>query len=138
MYKLSKTSISRRAGIDSRLIEIDDLAITLTKVDYGHPEYAGKRTDAEQLHMYKTKVSQCDGIIDRSYHQDGLALDFYAFVDGKASWHPPHLAMVACAYFEAANRLGYKIAWGGHWSTKEVVEGVGYGWDAGHIQLVED
>lgn len=134
-FKLSKTSLARRAGIDSRLIEIDDLALKKSKVDFGHPEYAGLRTTEDQQEMFKRGVSQCDGVNNRSKHQDGLALDFYAFVDGKASWHPPHLAMVAVAYFEAANELGYEIEWGGSWSTKETIEGINYGWDCGHIQI---
>ena len=134
-FKFSKTSLSRRAGIDPRLIEIDDLALTISKVDFGHPEYAGLRTVEAQQEMFKRGVSQLDGVTARSLHQDGLALDFYAFINGKASWHPPHLAMVAAAYLQAASILGYELEWGGLWSTSQTIDGVSYGWDCGHVQL---
>lgn len=144
MFKLSEVSKSRREGVDPRLIEIDDLAITLTLVDYGHPEYAGIRTAEEQNTLYKKGRSQCDGYKRLSDHQPaddgyGKALDFYAYVDGQASWQPHHLAMVACAYFQAASILGYHIEWGGLWKRKhpKLVNGVNYGWDMPHIKVVD-
>lgn len=137
-FKLGKKSLERRAGIDKRLIEIDDLAITLTLVDFGHPEHAGRRTDEEQNQLFKAGVSKCDGYNDRSVHQDGKGLDFYAFVDGKASWEEDHLAMVACAYFQAASILGYKISWGGLWKSNKKKNGINYGWDCPHITLLEE
>ncbi len=135
MFRFSRSSLDRRAGIDPRLIEIDDLALSLSKIDFGHPEYAGFRTTEDQQEMYKRGVSQLDGVTGRSLHQDGLALDFYAFVDGKASWHPPHLAMVAAAFLQAASELGVSLEWGGLWSTNQTIDFVQYGWDCGHVQL---
>ena len=116
-YQLSNRSKARRAGVDPRLIEIDNLAITLTVVDYGHPELSGVRTDEEQFTLYNGGKSQCDGVNDISFHQKAKALDFYAYVDGKASWEHHHLAMVAAAYLQAASILGYKLEWGGFWKT---------------------
>lgn len=139
MFALSERSKSNRVGIDSRLIEIDDLAITLTLVDYGHGPDSGIRTTSRQAELYANGASQKDGVNRRSLHQDGKALDFYAFVDGKASWHHPHLAMVACAYFQAAAILGYRIRWGGMWKSRKpkIIEGIPYGWDCPHIELIE-
>jgi len=139
MYKLSKRSKQRREGIDPRLIEIDDLAITLTLVDYGHPADAGKRTADRQHELYLDGVSECDGYSTISNHQSGKALDFYAYVDGCASWERDHLAMVACAYFQAAAILGYRIKWGGLWksSKPKFKNGIPYGWDCPHIELID-
>ena len=141
MYKLSARSKQRRKGIDLRLIEIDDLAITLTLIDYGHPEHAGLRSAAEQYALYSAvpSKSMCDGKVRLSKHQFGKALDFYAYVDGKASWKPEHLAVAACAYFQAAAILGYRVRWGGLWkrSKPKYINGIPYGWDMCHIELID-
>ena len=138
-FVLSTRSKERRKGVDPRLIEIDDLAIQLTLIDYGHPEHAGKRSAEEQNGLFKAGKSKCDGYTKKSNHQYGKALDFYAFVDGKASWEYEHLAIVACAYFQAASILGYRIKWGGLWKRKspKYINGIPYGWDAPHIELID-
>jgi len=141
MYKLSSRSKKRREGIDPRLIEIDNLAIQLTLIDYGHPEYAGLRTAEEQYSLYSEipSKSKCDGKVRLSKHQFGKALDFYAYVDGKASWNEAHLTIVACAYLQAASMLGYKVHWGGMWKrrTPRYINGIPYGWDMCHIELID-
>lgn len=144
MFKLSGRSKKRREGIDPRLIEIDDLAITLTLIDYGHPEYAGLRTAEEQYQLYLAGKSKCDGKVRKSNHQPaedsyGKALDFYAYVDSIPSWNEAHLAIVACAYFQAAAILGYSIKWGGMWKrrTPRYINGIPYGWDMCHIELID-
>jgi len=124
-FQLSFSSLSRREGVNSKLIEIDDLAITLTTIDYGHPQHAGLRTAEEQASLYRAGVSKADGYTSLSKHQSGRALDFYAYVDGKASWEAKHLVRVAAAFYQAASILGYEIEWGGLWKFK----------DTPHIQL---
>jgi len=142
-FKLGKNSKLNRIGVDPKLIEIDDLAITLTKVDYGHGKDAGVRTDKRQNALYLSAKSKADGYHTRGKHQvakDGLgkALDFYAYVNGEASWQPHYLAMIACAYLKAANILGYKRDVGILWSSTKVTNNVPYGWDGPHITLLED
>ena len=138
-FKLSARSKERRDGVDPKLIELDDLALSLTLIDFGHPDYAGLRDAEEQLILYKRGVSQCDGYKKVSKHQSGKALDFYAYVNGRASWDPEHLAIIATAYFQAASILGYKIRWGGLWKKKKptYINGIPYGWDMGHIELID-
>ena len=128
MFTLSKRSKERRRGVNSALIEISDLAITLTAIDFGHPEHAGKRSTETQRGLFDKGLSKCDGTMRKSYHQSGNALDFYAYVDGKASWKKEHLAMVACAFLQAASILGYQLEWGGLWKSFK---------DMPHFQLVE-
>lgn len=123
-FKLSKRSKRNRAGVDPRLIEISDLAITLTQVDFGHGQYSGLRTAEEQNDLFEDGKSKCDGYDRESYHQSGKALDFYAYVDGAASWKREHLTEVAAAFLQAASMLGYKLQWGGFWP-----------WDAPHVEI---
>jgi len=134
-FEFSQTSEQRRAGVDPRLIGISDRALEISVVDFGIPKHGGKRTTEEQYRLFLDGKSRADGTNDLSYHQRGKALDFYAFVDGKASWHPGHLAMVASAFLQAAAELGYTLTWGGLWKPVKTTDGVPHGWDAGHVQL---
>lgn len=128
MFKLSEKSKQRREGVDPRLVEISDLAIQITVVDFGHHTDAGKRTAERQNELYLDGKSKADGYNKLSRHQSGKALDFYAFVDGKASWDTEHLAMVAAAFLQAASILGYKLKWGGLWKSFK---------DYPHVELVD-
>jgi peptidoglycan L-alanyl-D-glutamate endopeptidase CwlK len=125
-YKFSQTSLVRMRGIDYRLIEVAKLAIELSPIDFGIPPMGGMRTAEEQRQLYLNKTSKCDGYMSRSKHQDGKALDFFAFVNGSASWDKEHMAVIACAFFRAAIVLGVSITWGGLWRNFE---------DTPHIQL---
>ena len=130
-FTLSDKSKENREGIDQRLIEISDIAIQITLIDFGHGPDSGLRTAERQHQLYLSKASKADGYTNPSKHQTGKALDFYAFVDGKASWEKPHLAMVAVAFLQAASHLGYKLSWGGLWKGSDPL----YGWDMAHVQL---
>ena len=127
-FKLSNTSRQRREGVDPRLIEISDLAIQITVVDFGHPADGGLRSAERQNDMFHLGLSKCDGYKRLSKHQSGKALDVYAYVDGKASWDTEHLAMVAAAFLQAASMLGHKLEWGGLWTSFK---------DYPHFQLLD-
>lgn len=125
MYQYSQRSIQNMSGINMNLRRVADRAIKITKIDFGIPETGGVRTAEQQNALFNEGLSMCDGYDKRSNHQDGNALDFYAYVDGKASWEPEHLAQVACAFLQAANELGIKIKWGGlfkSWSDMPHIE----------------
>jgi len=113
MFKLSNRSKERLTGVDPRLIKIVDLALTITSIDFGIPQYGGFRTQEQQQELFYKKVSKCDGCHNKSYHQSGKAFDVYAYTDGKASWDRYHLTQVAAAILQAASMLGYKLEWGG-------------------------
>jgi len=121
------------------LLAVRDLALQISPIDFGHPHNAGLRTIETQHSLYLDGKSKADGINHRSRHQDGKALDFFAFVDGKPSWHHPHLAMVAAAFLQAGSILGYQLSWGGFWLPKKptIIDGIPYGWDCGHIEAIE-
>lgn len=127
-FRFGASSLANRAGVDQRLVEISDLALTISKIDFGIPRYGGLRTVEDQQQLFNDGKSKADGVKKKSKHQSGLALDFYAFVDGKASWDTAHLTHIAAAMLQAASKLGYKISWGGFW--KSFI-------DMPHIQLEE-
>lgn len=142
-FKLSANSKKNRdtvsGGVDPRLAEISNLAITISLIDFGHGAHSGRRTATEQHQLHLDGVSpNCDGYTVESKHQSGLALDFYAYVDGKASWDHAHLAVVAAALLQAASTLGYRLSWGGFWrsSRPKPIGGIPYGWDCPHVELV--
>ena len=124
--KLSDKSKQRREGVDPRLIEISDLAIQISVIDFGIPRDGGLRLAKRQNELFEDGKSKADGYDKLSEHQSGNALDFYAYVDGAASWEPEHLAMVAAAFLQAAAMLGYKLKWGGLWKSFK---------DMPHVQL---
>lgn len=125
-FQFSPASLRNRRGVDKRLIDISDRAIQLTIVDFGIPSLGGLRTELQQNTLFNGGKSKCDGFNIRSKHQDGLALDFYAYVDGKASWNKHHLAMVATAWLQAAAELKIPVKWGGLWDFA----------DYPHIELI--
>ena len=117
MFKLGQNSLNNRAGVDPRLIEISDLAISMSNIDFGIPSTGGLRTTEDQAKLFTKGVSKADGRKNKSYHQTGRAVDVYAYVDGKASWEKLHLALIAAVMLQAAAQLGYKLKWGGNWKS---------------------
>ena len=116
-FKLGKNSINNLVGVDGRLIEIADIAITLSNIDFGIPSTGGLRSTEDQAKLFEDGVSKADGVNNKSYHQSGKALDVYAYVDGKASWDKLHLALIASSMLQASAQLGYKLKWGGLWKS---------------------
>lgn len=127
-FRFSSSSLVRRANVDKRLVEISDLAIKISVVDFGVPQYGGLRTAEEQRDLYDANKSNCDGTVKLSNHQIGKALDVYAYVGGKASWDLYDLSMVAAAMLQSASVLGYKLKWGGLWTKFK---------DYPHFELVD-
>lgn len=133
-FSFGTKSKQNMEGVDPSMIEIAELAIQLTVIDFGIPPDGGVRTAKRQNELFEAGKSKANGFTSLSRHQSGEALDFYAFVDGKASWEHEHLAMVAAAFLQAASILGYAVNWGGLWEYKNIINGVPYGWDMGHIE----
>ena len=128
-YNFSRKSHERLVTADDRIIEIAMMAIKISKIDFGIPQHGGKRTAEEQRDLFDSGASQCDGTKNKSKHQSGLAVDVYAYVDGKASWKEEHLTLVATAMLQAASILGHKLSWGGLWTNFK---------DMPHFEIVED
>ena len=69
-----------RIEFSKRIVELLH-TMTLEEEDY-IIDYV-KRSDEEQIHLYQEGKSKCDGIHDRSAHQDGKAMDIYWVKEGK-------------------------------------------------------
>jgi peptidoglycan L-alanyl-D-glutamate endopeptidase CwlK len=116
-FSFSEKSLNRMSGVNWQIIEVAKLALSISSIDFGIPRHGGLRTAEEQQQLFNDKASQLDGTIKKSYHQSGMALDVFAYVDGKASWDECHLTIIAAAMLEAANRLSVNMRWGGHWAN---------------------
>lgn len=142
-FKLSSKSVSRLEGVDPRIKDIIHLAIQLTKVDFGIPADGGVRTSVRQHQLFTSGKSKANGFDNLSRHQIakgkefGQAFDVYAYIDGAASWREDHLAIVACAILQAASMLEIRLTWGGLWTSNKKTNGIPYGWDMAHFQLVD-
>lgn len=131
-------------GVDPDVVRVFHYALSISPIDFGIPEDAGLRTAKRQNMLYNTyrngkRVSFCDGYEILSNHQANdhgysEALDFYAYVDGAASWKKEHLAIVAAIILTAASHLGVPMEWGGMFGCK----GGKFGWDMPHMQKVKN
>ena len=136
MFKLSSRSVSRMDGIHPDLILIVEESIKITPIDFGIPRDGGIRTAGRQLELHLEGKSKCDGVISKSNHQSGNAVDFYAYINGKASWEKHHLSMVYAVMHVVAQRLleegaiSKGIRWGGSFGSKNF-----NGYDMPHIEL---
>lgn len=117
-------------GIHPDLINIIHRAILITPIDFGIPEHGGKRTAKQQLKLFIKKASKCDGVKLLSEHQSGKAFDFYAYVDGHASWDSVHLAILYGVFNTVAKELNIELVWGGTFGST-----IFHGWDGGHIEI---
>lgn len=130
MFKFSKTSLERLEGVDIRLATILRIAIILTPIDFGIAE--GLRDADTQKKYYDLGKSQLDGTNKISKHQQGKAVDIYAWVNGKASWDNVHLAVVMGVIQAIANAQGIKLRWGATFGSDSY-----HGWDINHIEIDE-
>lgn len=134
-FVFGKKSQERIATVEHPLQKILYHAIAISPIDFGIPQHGGRRDEETQYELFRTGKSKCDGVKIKSRHQSGEAIDIYAFVNGKASWDPRYLSVLAGVLMAAAKDLGYVLKWGGDfdrdWNLDE-----GDSWDMGHFELV--
>jgi len=146
-YRYSKSSQNK---IDTTHILCQDLceeAIEIASTRILHcPDFGiscGLRTEEQQWGLYmqgrisspsgyqitnpKKVVTNCDGIHIKSKHQSGKAIDFFAYINGKANYEPSNLALIATCFFAAAEEMKLNIQWGGNWFNMS---------DGGHIEII--
>lgn len=141
-YQFSIKSMERMKGVHPDLIIIFTEAIKNSPIDFGIPEHGGVRTQGQQNILFQKGVSKCDGFNDLSNHQipedeeDGFALDFYAYINGRASWDKIHLAMVGAVILATAKRLkkagkiSIELKWGAEFGSNNFK-----GWDMPHTEV---
>lgn len=141
-FKLSKKSLTNTDGVDPQLILIFTESIKNSPIDFGIPRDGGVRTAERQNELFGQNVSKCDGYRSKSNHQIpddeiyGQALDFYAYINGRASWDELHLTMIAGVILSTAKRLKHQgdvdidITWGGEFGSNNFK-----GWDKPHMEI---
>jgi peptidoglycan L-alanyl-D-glutamate endopeptidase CwlK len=115
MYYLSKRSIGRLEGVDSRIISLLNIAIRHSPYDFGIPQLGGKRTPDDQYGLFVRGLSTKDGFIKLSEHQSGKAWDIYGYVNGRATWDADILEAIKNHIFYEAEKVGIELRWGGDW-----------------------
>jgi peptidoglycan L-alanyl-D-glutamate endopeptidase CwlK len=113
-FRLSKRSRDRLDGVSLPLIEVVELAIQLTRVDFGVIE--GVRTAARQRELVASGASQTM----RSRHLTGDAVDVMAYVGNRGSWESALYAPIADAFKAAGQSLGVPLRWGGAWTVRDL------------------
>lgn len=131
-FFLSKRSLSKLRGVDSRLVRVVRHAIQITEVDFAVTE--GMRGKARQRWL----VVQGRSRTLRSKHLVGHAVDLMAAgdLDGDGdidaqdksiTWDREHYGKLAEAMYEAARALDVTIRWGGSFKSF---------YDGPHFELV--
>lgn len=116
-FKLGNSSRKNLQGVNQKLIEVIEMALCITKIDFGIPKDGGLRTAEQQNALFKAGKSQLDGYAKKSNHQTGNAFDVFAYIDGKASWDEQALTHIASSIMEAAEIIGVELTWGGSWKS---------------------
>ena len=135
-FSFSRSSTENMAGVHNDLITIFTEAIKNSPIDFGVPSLGGLRTENQQRILFMGGSSKCDGFKNKSYHQTGNALDFYAYINGRASWDEVHLAIIAGVILATAKRLRKEgkvesvIKWGGTFGSAKY-----HGWDMPHFEI---
>ncbi len=144
MFKFSDRSKNRMLGVHPELVLVFEESVKVSPIDFGIPKDGGVRTAERQNAMFRDPLikTKCDGYSPESNHQIedgkecGEALDYYAYVDGSASWNKHHMAMIAGVILSTAKRLkeegkiSIDIRWGGSYGSHTFD-----GWDAAHIEV---
>jgi peptidoglycan L-alanyl-D-glutamate endopeptidase CwlK len=84
MFTFGKNSLDKLATVDERLQLLANEVLKASKIDIGIS--SGIRSDEEQHQIFLSGASQCDGINQRSKHQDGLAFDFVCYINNQITF----------------------------------------------------
>ena len=113
-FKLSQRSRKNLSGVKQPLIDVVELAIQLTEVDFGVIE--GVRTQERQKQLVDAGASQTMN----SKHLIGDAVDVMAYVGSRGSWESTLYPVIADAFKEASQTLDVSIRWGGAWTVSDL------------------
>jgi len=135
-FKLSERSRKRLVGIDSRLLDVVELAIRLSPIDFGIPKDGGLRTTERQKEIYDSGASKVDGVSKLSKHQSGKAFDFVCYDDSGLTWNPDHYFIVWGVIYACGVQKGLHLRWGGNWDGDSNFNDQTFN-DLGHVEIVE-
>ena len=118
-FKLSKRSLNNLRGVHPDLAACVNLAIDLTKVDFGVT--CGLRTLEEQKELVAKGASQT--MNSKHLRQgDGFshAVDLVCYIGPRISWELNLYDDIADAMKEASQRLAVSLKWGAAWSVGSI------------------
>lgn len=95
--------------------EVAECALKYTTVDFVVVD--GGRSAEE----HRNNVAAGRSWIKRSKHQDGLAIDIAAYVNGKITYNPAPYYKIAEAFYYCSDGLKIPITWGGEWRVQDLM-----------------
>jgi peptidoglycan LD-endopeptidase CwlK len=126
-FKLSSRSLKNLEGVDSRLVEVVQYAIELSRIDFGVTE--GLRTTQRQRELVASGASQTM----KSKHIEGKAVDLVAYIGKRVSWELNLYDDIADAMKLAATEVGVPIRWGAAWQLDDIRD-----WDGTMQDAMDD
>jgi peptidoglycan L-alanyl-D-glutamate endopeptidase CwlK len=134
-FTFGGVSKNKLTGVHPDLVACAERALSYGVMDFSVAQ--GVRTEAQQAALYQQGRSTPGKIVTwtmKSNHllqSDGYghALDLVPFINGKQDWdNHDNFVLLATLMFRAAMELGFRIGWGGHWTTNK---------DLPHFEVLE-
>lgn len=114
-YVFSERSKTNLSEVNPKLQAVATCALQHTPVDFVVID--GGRTPEE----HKNNLAKGKSWIKRSKHQDGLAIDVAAYMNGKITYDPLPYYDIAKAFKFCSVQLDTPIIWGGDWRVKDLM-----------------
>jgi len=149
MFAFGNTSLQRLSTCHRDLQIIANEVIKCTDVDFGIAE--GHRSVERQQELYAKgrtkpgpKVTNIDGVTKIGKHnlKPSMAIDIYAFINGKAVWHGETITYIMGMFIAVSEilfregKISHKLRWGGNWDMDgEILVDQAFD-DRPHIELV--
>ena len=122
MNKASARTKDNLIGVNYKLSMLVGYVLAISTVDFFVNE--GIRTTKRQQEYYKKGTTKADGVINKSQHQLGRAIDVYYVGWKKGAEDNQKWKELINTFKLAGERLGIKLIFGYDW-----------GWDKPHIEL---
>lgn len=141
-FKFGATSSQRLSNCHKDIITVMNEVIKVTDIDFGIA--CGYRSVKEQQELYNQGrnkagaiVTYVDGIKMKSKHNaiPSLAVDIYAYVDGKATWDEKYLYYLGGVIMLIAKQKNITLRWGGNWDRDATMDDQRFN-DLPHFELL--
>ncbi len=135
-YKFSTNSYNRLNTVNDKLIQLCELTLKRSKIDFGIAWMGGLRTAKEQNKLFLDGNSTKDGYKKKSKHQSGMAIDFQPYVNNKLDRSEHNYLIIIGCFFACASELGINIRSGLNWDNDQVFILDQNFQDGGHLELI--
>jgi len=112
-YVFSQRSLDNLNEVHPHLQKLSECALEKTPTDFVVVD--GWRSDEEHARNVANGVSWTK----RSRHQDGMAIDVAAYVNGKITYDTSYYVGIAGAFYFCSEKLDIPIVHGGEWRVKD-------------------